>query len=175
MRRSISPKSWVETASPSPPPDPLRGAEAAGRGAPRPPARYVTAMDVADPPSADPSFDRAAGAAMLRGARGRCPRCGDGALMRGYLDVADACPACGEAFHHHRADDAPAWATMLVVGHAMVPLILAARAIAEAPTWLHMVVWPLAALAMCLALLPRIKGAIVAFQWARRMHGFGEG
>ncbi len=33
--------------------------------------------------------------------------------------------------------------------------------------------WALALL-MALWLLPRLKGAIVGFQWASRMHGFGE-
>ncbi|MDO7617845.1 MAG: DUF983 domain-containing protein, partial [Planktomarina temperata] len=27
--------------------------------------------------------------------------------------------------------------------------------------------------ALCLYLLPRIKGGVVAFQWARRLNGFG--
>jgi uncharacterized protein (DUF983 family) len=31
------------------------------------------------------------------------------------------------------------------------------------------------AVALSLFLLPRLKGAIVGFQWARRMHGFGRG
>ena len=35
------------------------------------------------------------------------------------------------------------------------------------------IVWSLAAVAASLALLPRIKGALIGFQWAARMHGFG--
>jgi uncharacterized protein (DUF983 family) len=31
------------------------------------------------------------------------------------------------------------------------------------------------AVALSLFLLPRLKGMIVAIQWARRMHGFGHG
>jgi uncharacterized protein (DUF983 family) len=31
-----------------------------------------------------------------------------------------------------------------------------------------------ATVALSLYLLPRLKGAIVGFQWAKRMHGFGE-
>ena len=63
---------------------------------------------------------------------------------------------------------------MLVVGHLMIPLIMAGRAVEGAPVWLHMTLWPLVALGLSLALLPRIKGAIVAWQWACRMHGFGD-
>ena len=121
---------------------------------------------------ADP--DRSAGPALLRGLRRLCPACGGGGLFSGYLAVRDACPACGEVYAHHRADDAPAWATMLVVGHLMVPLIMTARLWAEVPVWVHSLVWPLTALAACLLILPRVKGAVVAYQWAHRMHGFGE-
>ena len=44
------------------------------------------------------------------------PACGEGPLMAGYLTVRDACPACGTELHHHRADDGPAWATILIAG-----------------------------------------------------------
>ena len=118
---------------------------------------------------------RALGPALVAGLRRRCPACGAGRMFSGYLSVRDACPACGEPLSHHRADDAPAWATMLVVGHVMVPAIVVAQGWPGVPTWAHMTVWPLAALGLCLALLPRIKGAIVAWQWACRMHGFGDG
>jgi uncharacterized protein (DUF983 family) len=40
------------------------------------------------------------------------------------------------------------------------------------PIWLHAVVWPPLTLALSLLLLPRFKGALIAYQWALRMHGF---
>lgn len=120
-------------------------------------------------PSIEP---REPGPAILRGLRRRCPACGEGGLFRGYLSVAPACPRCGEALEGHRADDAPAWATMLIVGHLMIPVIMAARAVEGAPIWLHVTLWPMVALGLCLALLPRVKGAVVGWQWAHRMHGF---
>jgi uncharacterized protein (DUF983 family) len=123
--------------------------------------------------AARPDAARPLGPALARGLARRCPACGRGGLFDGFLAVRAACPACGEAFAGHRADDAPAWATMLVVGHAMVPLILAARAIEGWPVEAHMALWPLVALGLCLALLPRVKGAIVGWKWACRMHGFG--
>jgi len=42
-----------------------------------------------------------------------------------YLKVANHCPICGEMLHHHRADDAPAYFVILIVGHIVVPLALA--------------------------------------------------
>ena len=63
--------------------------------------------------------------AMWRGFRCRCPNCGKGRLFGKYLKVADHCEECGEEFHHHRADDFPAYLVIIVVGHVIVPLILA--------------------------------------------------
>ena len=62
--------------------------------------------------------------AFLRGLRGRCPACGQGRMFRALLKVNDHCPSCGEALHHHRADDAPAYFNIVIVGHIVVPLVL---------------------------------------------------
>jgi uncharacterized protein (DUF983 family) len=111
--------------------------------------------------------------AIMRGGRGQCPSCGRGRLFRAFLKVADQCPACGEALHHHRADDAPAYFVILIVGHVVVPIILAVEMAYTPPYWLHLSLWLPLMLLMSLLLLPPIKGAIVAWQWALRMHGFG--
>ena len=62
--------------------------------------------------------------ALRRGFLGRCPNCGRGKLFRAFLKVADRCPDCGTELHHHRADDAPAYFVILIVGHIVVPLAL---------------------------------------------------
>ncbi|MGR3436500.1 MAG: DUF983 domain-containing protein [Shimia sp.] len=96
-------------------------------------------------------------------------------MLEGYLAVRPACPSCGEALHHHRADDGPAWVTMLLVGHLMAPLLhIVFVAFRPAPLVLF-ATFAVGCTALALLLLPRIKGAIVGFQWARRMHGFGLG
>ena len=61
---------------------------------------------------------------LMRGAALKCPACGAGAMFRRYLKVADACPQCGEELHHHRADDAPPYFTIVIVGHIVVSLVL---------------------------------------------------
>ena len=71
-----------------------------------------------------PDAPRSTGQAVLRGFRGRCPSCGDGPLMKGYLKVRDTCPVCDEALHHHRADDGPPYLTLLIVGHIIGPAML---------------------------------------------------
>jgi uncharacterized protein (DUF983 family) len=111
--------------------------------------------------------------AVKRGFGLRCPNCGEGHLFRAYLKVNDTCPACGEELFHHRADDAPPYLTILVVGHIVGALMLLVEEIDDTlPIWIHMVVWPLLTLGLCLLLLPRFKGGLIAYQWALRMHGF---
>jgi uncharacterized protein (DUF983 family) len=111
---------------------------------------------------------------LMRGLRGRCPACGEGRMFRKFLKVADECPACGEELHHHRADDFPAYLDIVIVGHLLVPIVLAVETEIATPLWLSMTVWPLIALVATLGLLQPIKGAVVAMQWFIGMHGFEE-
>ncbi len=123
------------------------------------------------PTAAEP--DRDTWRAVRSGGRCRCPACGRGRLFRAYLKVADACPDCGEALHHQRADDAPAYFTMVIVGHIVVGGILALERAMAPPTWVHLAIWLPLMTVLTLGLLPVVKGALVGLQWALRMHGFG--
>ena len=117
--------------------------------------------------------DRATGRAMARGACLRCPACGEGRLFTGYLTVVDHCAACGEAMHHQRADDGPAYLTVLLVSHLAAPILLASY-VAWRPSAMSMlVIFGIGTIVASLALLPVMKGGFVGLQWARRMHGFG--
>ena len=111
-------------------------------------------------------------AAIRRGMMGRCPHCGTGHLFGRFLKVADHCEACGTEFHHHRADDLPAYAVMFIVGHIVVGALLSVESNTEWPIWVHAVLWPALTVALCLVLIQPIKGGIVGLQWALRMHGF---
>ncbi|PPB80211.1 uncharacterized protein (DUF983 family) [Albidovulum inexpectatum] len=118
--------------------------------------------------------DRPLGRAMRRGFFGRCPACGRGRLMQGYLRVRDRCPECGAVYSHHRADDGPAYLTILIVGHLMAPLIMWAFVKYRPDPVTLATVFAVGCIALSLALLPRLKGMIVGIQWAKRMHGFGD-
>lgn len=112
--------------------------------------------------------------AMLRGARSRCPACGKGRLFARFVSVNATCPACGEALHHQRADDAPAYFTIFIVGHVAVGGVLWMERAFQPSPWLQASIWLSVALIMSLMLLPRIKGTLIGLQWALRMHGFGD-
>lgn len=110
--------------------------------------------------------------ACIRGFRGRCPACGEGRMFRKFLKVADRCPHCSEELHHHRADDFPAYLVIVIVGHILVPAILAVETEFAPAYWIHAVLWGPAVLGLTLGLIQPVKGAVVAMQWFLGMHGF---
>ena len=110
--------------------------------------------------------------AMWRGFLCKCPACGKGSLFTRFLKVTDACAACGDEMVHHRADDLPAYLVIVIVGHAIVPGILAWEVHSAPEPWLQLAVWLPLTLISCLALLQPVKGAIVGLQWQLGMHGF---
>ncbi len=126
--------------------------------------------------SSDTSSDPAARSvadAMRRGLAGKCPSCGKAPLFTRYLEVAHRCPECAEELYHHRADDAPPYFTMLIVGHFVVAGIMMVEDYFHPNYWVHLLTWVPLTIGLSLLLLPRVKGALVGLQWALRMHGFG--
>ena len=112
--------------------------------------------------------------AMKRGFSGRCPRCGQGKLFRAFLKVADHCSVCGLDFTPHRADDLPAYLVIIIVGHIVVPAALWIETNYSPEVWLQLAIYlPFTFIASLLLLQP-VKGAVVGFQWALRMHGFDD-
>ncbi len=111
--------------------------------------------------------------AMKWGALGRCPNCHKGNLFKSFVKTSENCDHCHEAFHHHRADDLPAYLVILVVGHIVVGLFMGIEATSALSLWQHLAIWIPLTIVMALALLRPIKGAVVGLQWALYMHGFG--
>lgn len=113
--------------------------------------------------------------AVWKGWRRRCPCCGQGPLMAGYLKVNRTCTVCRTELFHHRADDGPAYLTILIVGHIMAPLIHLAFVQWRPDPLVMFTGFAIVALSLSLYLLPRLKGVVIAIQWARQMYGFGKG
>jgi uncharacterized protein (DUF983 family) len=135
----------------------------------------VTQSAIAVPPPLDDGAARPIGAAMLLGAKGRCPACGKGKLYHGFLKVSDQCPSCGTELSHHRADDAPPYFTMFVVGHIVIGGLLLVEKKFAPDTLTQLLIWLPVTCILSLVLLPIIKGALIGQQWALRLHGFGPG
>lgn len=105
---------------------------------------------------------------VKRGLTLRCPNCGKGKVLAGYLKPAQACDRCGESFSEIRADDGPAWATILLVGHLTSPFFFLFATPDAAASFTPFLLVASGMVAMTLALLPRMKGLFIGLIWANR-------
>jgi uncharacterized protein (DUF983 family) len=110
-------------------------------------------------------------ASLMRGLARRCPRCGEGKMFSGYLSVRHDCVSCGMEFEPLRSDDAPPYFTLFIVGHVMISLYVAAWRFVEAPLWAQAVFWCGLTAVMSLALLPFIKGGVMAVIFTTKAKG----
>lgn len=106
--------------------------------------------------------------AVMRGARGRCPDCGQGKLFRAYLRQADRCAACGAETGKVEAEDGPPWLTVLLLGPALAALTFISARHEEWPVWIKLPALGAFAVLAVLILLPRIKGGLIGALWTMR-------
>jgi uncharacterized protein (DUF983 family) len=133
----------------------------------------VVAGAVASSAETSSSGRRDLALSLWRGFLGRCPNCGKGAMFRAYLRVTPRCLVCHEDLSPQRADDAPAYLTLLIVCHVVgAGVLLSDNILPQAPLIVTISFWLVATALMSLLILPRMKGAVVGYQWALRMHGF---
>ncbi len=138
----------IKTAQDAPPPRPLGGAVNLGH---------------------DPTLmadEKSIWTGLKRGLARRCPNCGKGPLLRGYLTILSPCEVCGNDNSAYPSDDFPPYLTVFVAGHVIVALFVWTDNVYEPPLWVEFAIWlPVTAL-MCLALLPFMKGVAVGLCWA---------
>ena len=107
------------------------------------------------------------GTALARGAYGLCPACGGARAFGRFLKIVPVCESCHAPLGTARADDAPPYFNILIVGHIMIPLILL--------TWPILSDWQMAAIFLPLAaalsfvLMQPVKGAVLGVIVAYRM------
>ncbi len=102
---------------------------------------------------------------LWRGALMQGPRCGEGRIFRSYLKREDHCPKCRESFEGLDADDGPAWLTIGLVAHIVVPLLIFLERGPLMPYWQEAGILILVTIVSALILLPISKGFFVAALW----------
>lgn len=108
---------------------------------------------------------------MARGFLMRCPNCGRGKLFGAFLKPVAACGHCQEQLGHIRADDGPAWLTIMLVGHIIVPALFVVQKHVDWADWVAMIFWSCMVILLSLLLLPRSKGLFIAFIWNTKSPG----
>ncbi len=99
------------------------------------------------------------------GLRGCCPRCGEGTLFSGFLDLTKGCKVCGLNYSFADAGDGSAVFVILIAGFLVVGLAVVVEFIFRPPYWIHAVLWIPLVLAVTLGLLRPLKGILVAMQF----------
>ena len=108
---------------------------------------------------------------ILRGLAGRCPNCGKGKLFRAYLKPAERCAACEHELGAYRADDGPAYFTILIVGHLVIAPLLFLPWIWQASPFLTVPATLIPLAVATLLLLPRVKGGFIGLLWSHGQKG----
>jgi uncharacterized protein (DUF983 family) len=98
--------------------------------------------------------------ALGRGLLGRCPACGKSQIFDGFLKVVRVCSNCGAPLGLARADDAPPYFTILIVGHIVIPLLFVVDKL-ELPIWVMSAIFVPLTFALAIGLIRPIKGATV--------------
>lgn len=127
-------------------------------------------MDTAPRPTAEIALPAGWVAALVRGARCHCPRCGEAPLFRQWLKPVDTCAHCHQDWSVQQADDFPAYIGIFVVGHLLAPVIIFMIATLGLSAWVTLAVMLPVAVVMLIAMLQPTKGAVIAFLW---WHGVG--
>lgn len=129
------------------------------------PIRWQPDRTTPKPPWPVPSLATALG----RGLLGRCPVCGEGRLFDGFLRVVPQCEHCTAPLGLARADDAPPYFTILIVGHIVIPAMLIMQIQADPPTWLLSAIFVPLTVILAIGLIRPIKGATVGLMLSFNM------
>lgn len=106
-----------------------------------------------------------AGLAIWRGFRGRCPHCGRGRILTGYIAPVPVCEVCEEDLTPYRTADFAPYLVVFVIGLIFTPLTVALSMHGDGRGGLLIAIMA-TAVATALFLLPRAKGAAIALLWA---------
>mgnify|MGYP000462868941 CR=1 FL=1 len=126
-----------------------------------------TAFAMADPLTSPPRVELPASApeTLLRGLRGRCPRCGEAGLFRKWLKPVDTCPNCAQDWSVQQADDFPAYIGIFVVGHLLAPVVIMMISTFGMSAWLTLAIILPVSVVMLIAMLQPVKGAVIGMLW----------
>lgn len=105
------------------------------------------------------------GPVILRGLRGRCPRCGQGKLFSGYLKVSSSCSNCGLDLSGENAGDGAVPFVILLLGAIGVGFGAFLEFTFSPPIWVLVVIVFPVVIAGTLAVMQPLKGVLITLQY----------
>lgn len=109
---------------------------------------------------------------VLKVLAGRCPRCGQGRLFKGYLRLNSNCSYCDLDFEFAESGDGPAFFIMILVGFLVVLAAILTEIHYRPPYWVHAALWLPAILMLSALLLRPLKSLMI---WQQYKHQAREG
>lgn len=102
------------------------------------------------------------------GLAGRCPRCGEGHMFKGFIEIAERCDVCDLDLKFADAGDGPAVFVSLFAGFIVLGAALWVEFTFEPPFWVHILVFGPFTLLVCMGILRPLKGLLVALQYVNK-------
>ena len=105
---------------------------------------------------------------VAAGLKGRCPRCGKGALFRQGLVLREKCQSCGLSYAFADSGDGPAVFAIFILGFVVLGGALLVEFKIGPPWWVHVVLWGIATPLLAFFLLRVLKATLIALQYKHK-------
>lgn len=104
--------------------------------------------------------------ASMRGLLNRCPKCGEGKILQGYLAVIPECAHCGVEFRRFPAADGPAFFTSTIMLLLLIPLLGFTWVLFRPSPLMLLAIVGVVTAVLTMILLRFIKSAFIGYLWA---------
>jgi uncharacterized protein (DUF983 family) len=105
---------------------------------------------------------------LAAGLKGRCPRCGQGALFRRGLVLREKCDSCGLSYAFADSGDGPAVFAIFILGFLILGGALLVEFKLGPPVWVHVLLWGILTPLLAFVLLRVLKATLIALQFKHK-------
>jgi len=105
---------------------------------------------------------------LVAGLKCRCPRCGEGKLFSGLLNLRERCDRCGLGYAFVDTGDGPAVFAIFILGFLCLGGALIAEFKFGVPWWVHVLLWGVLTPIFAVFLLRFLKATLIALQFKNK-------
>ena len=105
---------------------------------------------------------------LAAGLKGRCPRCGRGALFKRGLVLRDKCESCDLSYIFADSGDGPAVFAIFILGFLILGGALLVEFKLHPPVWVHVLLWGSLTPLLAFFLLRVLKATLIALQFKHK-------
>jgi len=118
--------------------------------------------------SLDMAQDAPNSSVLAAGLKGRCPRCGRGALFKRGLVLRGKCEDCELSYAFADSGDGPAVFAIFILGFLILGGALLVEFKLHPPVWVHVVLWGILTPVLAFFLLRVLKATLIALQFKHK-------